>query len=123
VEKIFVRGIRGAITVTENSAEKIKEATRQLLSTLMEENQFVVEDVASAIFTVTSDLNAVFPASAAREMGWNYVPLMCSTEITVPGGVPHCVRVLLHINTAKSQQEIRHIYLGEAARLRPDLVR
>lgn len=123
MEKIFVRGIRGAITVTENSAEKIKEATRQLLSTLMEENQFVVEDVASAIFTVTSDLNAVFPASAAREMGWNYVPLMCSTEITVPGGVPHCVRVLLHINTAKSQQEIRHIYLGEAARLRPDLVR
>jgi chorismate mutase len=123
VETILVRGIRGAVTVSENSAEQIKKATRQLRTALQEKNQFLIEDIASAIFTVTSDLNAVFPAAAAREMGWSHVPLMCSPEIAVPQGIPRCVRVLLHVNTMKTQQEIRHIYLGEAVKLRPDLVR
>lgn len=94
-----------------------------MLSTLVRENQIQVEDIASAIFTVTSDLNAVFPAAVAREMGWSQVPLMCTTEIAVPGGADRCVRVLLHVNTTKTQAEIKHIYLGEAVKLRPDLVR
>ena len=115
------RGIRGAATVEADSAPAILEATRQLLARLVEANSVDVADIASAIFTVTPDLRAAFPAQAARELGWQHVALLDAQEIPVPGSLPRCVRVLVHWNTATPQQEIRHIYLGEAASLRPDL--
>ena len=116
-----MRGIRGAITVQENTSEAIKEATKELLQKIVEENLLVLEDIVSAIFTVTPDLNADFPASSAREIGWDRVPLLCATEIPVPGAMERCIRVLIHVNTALGQEEIKHIYLREAVRLRRDL--
>jgi chorismate mutase len=115
------RGIRGATTVEADSAPAILEATRQLLARLVEANSLDVTDIASAIFTVTPDLRAAFPAQAARGLGWQHVPLLDAQEIPVPGSLPRTIRVLVHWNTAKPQQEIRHIYLGGAASLRPDL--
>jgi chorismate mutase len=79
------------------------------------------EDIASIVFTTTDDLNSAYPAQAAREMGWNSVPMICSREIPVPGGLPRCIRVLMHWNTDLDQQAVCHIYLGSAASLRPDL--
>lgn len=117
-----MRGIRGAITVERNLAEEIVSATRELLEAIIKENDLDPEDIASACFTVTADLNAEFPASAAREMGWKYVPLLCATEINVPGRLGKCIRVLVHVNTEKSQRELKHIYLRDAARLRVDLL-
>ncbi len=122
MSKTVLRGIRGAITVERNSAEEIVSATRELLQTIINENELDPEDIASAFFTVTADLNAEFPASAAREMGWKYVPLLCSTEIDVPGRLGRCIRVLVHVNTQKSQIDLKHIYLRDAARLREDLL-
>jgi len=116
------RGIRGAISVQSNTADKIAEATGTLLEAIVIENEIDPEDIASVFFTVTADLNAEFPAVAARAMGWRYVPLICSTEINVPNCLARCIRVLLHVNTEKSQKEIKHIYLGEAAILREDLL-
>lgn len=116
------RGIRGAISVESNTADKIVEATGRLLEAIMRENEIGAEDIASALFTVTADLDAEFPAAAARKMGWRYVPLICATEINVPGRLARCVRVLLHVNTKKSQKEMKHIYLGEAVSLREDLL-
>lgn len=118
----MVRGIRGATTVEHNDAAEIREATRELLKRILEENQLCTEDLVSTIFTVTSDLNADFPASSAREIGWQLVPLLCATEIPVPNSLPHCIRVLLHVNTERSQKEIRHVFLREAASLRKDLL-
>jgi chorismate mutase len=115
------RGIRGATTVEANSATAILSATGDLLARIVEANEVEAADVASALFTATPDLTAAFPAQAAREMGWHHVPLLDAQEIAVPGSLPHCVRVLVHWNTDKSQDEIRHVYLGEAASLRPDL--
>ncbi|MCL6559857.1 MAG: chorismate mutase [Firmicutes bacterium] len=120
--KIYVRGIRGAITVERNAAEDIVAATRELLEAIIRENDLDPEDIASAFFTVTKDLDAEFPASAAREMGWKYVPLLCATEIDVPGRLPKCIRVLVHANTDKSQRELKHIYLRDAVQLRVDLL-
>ncbi|SPF45085.1 Chorismate mutase AroH [Candidatus Desulfosporosinus infrequens] len=118
----MVRGIRGATTVENNDAEEIRIATQELLQLILSENQLSTEDLVSAIFTVTSDLNADFPASSARGIGWQLVPLLCATEIPVPGALPRCVRVLLHVNTTRNQKEIRHIFLRNAASLRKDLV-
>jgi chorismate mutase len=118
---MLVRGIRGAISVEENSSEAIKGATRELLRAIITENQLESEFIASAIFTVTKDINADFPASAARELGWNMVPLICATEIDVPGSMERCIRVLIHVNTDKGQNDIKHIYLKEAVKLRRDL--
>ena len=118
----MVRGIRGATTVDRNDAEEIREATQELLQMILSENQLCTEDLVSAIFTVTSDLNADFPASSARGIGWQLVPLLCATEIDVPGALPHCIRVLLHVNTTRNQREIRHIFLRNAVYLRKDLV-
>lgn len=115
------RGIRGATTVETNSATDILEATRQLLTHIVEANGIEVADIASAFFTATPDLTDAFPAQAARDLGWHQVPLLDAQEIPVPGSLPRCVRVLVHWNTSKRQAEVRHIYLGEAARLRPDL--
>lgn len=118
----MVRGIRGATTVEHNNAVEIREATQELLQMILSENQLCTEEVVSAIFTVTSDINADFPASSAREIGWTLVPLLCATEILVPGALPRCIRVLLHVNTTRCQTEIRHIFLRDAVILRKDLV-
>lgn len=116
-----VRAIRGAITVEANTREAILSATRELLGTLITANQITAEDLISAYFTMTPDLNAAFPAEAARDMGWNHVPLLCMSEIGVPGSLPACVRTMIHTYTALEAGVIRHVYLREAVRLRPDL--
>ena len=89
---------------------------------MQQENAFAIDDVASALFTVTSDIRSVFPAAAARSIGWDKVPLLCFQEIEVPKSLPLCIRVLVHVNTAKSQQDIKHIYLKKARVLRQDLI-
>ncbi len=116
-----VRGIRGANVVRANTQEAILEATRELLEAMVQANGLGVDDIVSIFFTLTPDLNAEFPALAARELGWTRVPLLCATEIDVPGAMPRCLRVLMHVNTARPVTEIQHVYLGEAAALRPDL--
>ena len=117
---IICRGVRGATTVEDNSREAILNATGELLGRLIEANGIHPDDVASAIFTTTPDLNAEYPALAARQMGWHDVALLCTHEMRVPHGLKHCIRVLLHWNTAKSAAEIRHIYIKGAVNLRPD---
>ena len=117
-----IRGIRGATTVSADDAELILQATRELLESILEENDGMrPEDIASALFTVTDDLAATFPAQAARQMGWSLVPMMCAREIPVPGSLPCAIRVLVHCNTEVPQNEITHVYLREAVKLRPDL--
>lgn len=118
------RGIRGATSAAENTAEAILAATRELLQEITQANPSLAsQDLASILFTLTDDLDAAYPALAARELGWVEVPLLCSREIAVPGGLPRCIRVLLHWNTSLPQDQVRHIYLREAASLRPDLAR
>lgn len=114
------RGIRGAITVHGNQQEPILAAVRELLARMVEANGLDAGDVASVIFTGTSDLDAVAPARAAREMGWTNVPLLCMQEMDVAGALPRCIRVLIHWNTERAQDQIRHVYLGGARALRPD---
>ena len=119
-----VRGIRGATVAAENTPEAILSATRELLTAIVAANPGLApEDIASAIFTVTPDLDAAFPAQAARQLGWKHVPLMCAREIPVPGSLPRCIRVLLHWNTDRPQSAIRPVYLRAAASLRPDLAK
>jgi chorismate mutase len=118
-----IRGIRGATTVSADQPELILQATRELLEAILEENeQMQPEDIASAIFTVTDDLVSTFPAQAARQMGWDLVPMLCACEIPVPESLPHVIRVLVHWNTEMPQSKIVHVYLRDAVRLRPDLV-
>ena len=116
-----VRGIRGAIDVTDNDAHEILEATKELLQEMLKKNSILKEDLASVIFSMTSDLNAAFPAKAARQIGWTYVPLFDTSEIDVPGSLPRCIRILMLANTTKKQEEIRHVYLKGAVLLRTDL--
>ncbi|HON78330.1 MAG TPA: chorismate mutase [Spirochaetota bacterium] len=116
-----VRGIRGATTVTENTRDEIIEKTKELLDVLVKKNNLNIEDIASAIFSVTDDVTAEFPAVAARKIGWLYTPLFCTKEIPVPGSLNMCIRVLLHVNSTKKQEEMIHEYLYEARKLRPDL--
>ncbi len=118
---IMCRGVRGATTVESNSRDEILRSTRQLLALMIRLNGIRSEDVASAIFTVTADLNAEFPAMAARQLNWIDVPLLCTYEISVPNALERCIRVLVNWNTEKSQREIQHIYIRDAVRLRPDL--
>ncbi|MDZ4159942.1 MAG: chorismate mutase [Anaerolineaceae bacterium] len=119
---MLVRGIRGAITVEEDSPEAILAATRELLETICAANpNLKLEDIASVLFTTTGDLHTAYPAQAARQLGWEMVPLMCAREIDVPGGLPRCIRVLIHWNTDLPQAAVRPMYLREAALLRPDL--
>ena len=119
---MMVRGIRGATTVDSNSREGILEATRELLAAIVEANQIEHDHVASIIFTTTVDLNAEFPAVAAREAGWTDVALQCMHDMNVPGSLARCVRILMHVNTERSNSELQHIYLRGARRLRTDLV-
>lgn len=117
---MLCRGVRGATTVEQTDRESVLAATRELLATMIRLNGIDRTDVASAIFTTTTDITSVFPAMAARQLGWLDVPLMCGHEMTVEGSLQRCIRILLHWNTNKSQSEIQHIYLREAKRLRPD---
>lgn len=117
----MVRAVRGATTVENNTAEEIIRETRILLEKLVSENQIAVEDMISVIFSMTEDLDAAFPAMAARQLGWSDVALMCTPEITVPGSLQKCIRVMLHFNTEKGNRDLRYIYLKEARVLRPDL--
>lgn len=118
-----VRGIRGATSVTANDPREIERAVRNLIERLVAENGVRSGDVAAAFFTATPDLDADFPARAARQMGWTDVPLLCAQEIAVPGAPPRIVRVLLLVNTDLPQGDVTHVYLGQATKLRPDLVR
>lgn len=115
------RGVRGATTVEENTRDAILLATRQMLALIIRRNEIESTDIASAIFTVTRDLDAEFPALAARQLGWLEVPLLCGYEISVQGSLTQCIRVLLHWNTDRKQKDIHHVYIHEAVRLRPDL--
>ena len=114
------RGVRGATTADSNAREDILQATRELLAMMIRQNGIRAEDVASAIFSTTPDLDAEFPALAARQLGWWDVALMCINELDVPGSLRRCIRILLHWNTDKSADKIVHVYIKEAARLRPD---
>ena len=116
-----VRGIRGATTIRENTKEEIIERTSELIESLIEKNDFNIEDIASAVFSVTVDIDAEFPAVAARKAGWIYTPLMCTREIPVKGSLKSCIRVLLYVNTEQKQQDMVHVYLYEARKLRPDI--
>jgi chorismate mutase len=118
---MYCRGIRGATTVERNDREEILAATTELLQLLVLHNELQTEDVASVIFTVTDDLNAEFPAVAARDLGWTETALMCARELPVPGSLDKCIRVLLHVNTERSAAEIQHIYIRGAVSLRPTL--
>ena len=115
------RGVRGATTVENNTRDEILTATRQLLALMIRLNDIQPEDVASALFTLTRDLNAEFPALAARQLQWLDVPLLCGYEVEVPGSLQKCIRVLIHWNTDKPQRDISPVYIREAKRLRPDL--
>jgi len=114
------RGVRGATTADTNSREDILKATRELLAMMIRQNGIRAEDVASAFFSTTSDLNAEFPALAARQLGWYDVALLCNHELDVPGSLRNCIRILLHWNTNVSSNEIVHVYIKAAANLRPD---
>lgn len=117
-----VRGIRGAITVDANEEKQILDATIELLDGIVEVNRIVPEDIACVFVTVTQDLDATFPARAIRQMaGWELVPLMCSLEVPVKGSLEKCVRLMVLVNTDAAQSDIRHVYLGGAQVLRPDL--
>ena len=116
------RGIRGATTITIDEKEQVLSATKKLLTSILEANPALrTEDIASALFTVTEDIVSAYPALAARQMGWDQVPMMCAREIPVPGGLPMCIRVLIHWNTDKEQSAVKHVYLRDAVKLRPDL--
>lgn len=115
------RAVRGAVTVENNNQEEILNATKELLGKIVEDNNINIDDIASIIFSVTQDLDAVFPAVAARQMGWTDIALMCTNEIYVKGSLEKCIRVMMHINTEKGNRDIKHIYLKGARILRPDL--
>jgi len=118
---MFCRGVRGATTVDDDSAAAILAATQELLASIVQANDMATEQIASALFTVSGDLRAAFPAQAARQLGWQHVALLDAQEIPVPGSLPRCIRVLIHWNTDRPQDQIRHLYLRGAAALRPDL--
>jgi chorismate mutase len=115
----YCRGIRGATTVKHNDREEILAATIELLKLLIEKNDLHPDNVASVIFTATDDLDAEFPAVAARSLGWEETALMCAREIPVPGSLKKCIRVLIHVNTTRSVAEMQHVYLRDAVSLRP----
>jgi len=114
------RGVRGATTVTENTADAILTATRELLYAIVQSNNMHPDDIASVYFTTTVDLDATYPALAARQLGWIDVALLCGHEMNVPGSLPLCIRVLIHWNTTRTAKEINHVYLRDAKSLRPD---
>ncbi len=116
----ILRGLRGATTATANTSDAILEATAELLRALQQANGFAPDDIESAIFTSSPDLSADYPARAARLLGWTSVPLLGASEVAVPGGLPRCVRVLMHFYTERPASALKHTYLRDAAALRPD---
>lgn len=120
---MFCRGVRGATTVEADTKDEILSATRQLLALMIRLNGIEPADVGSVIFSTTTDLNAEFPALAARQLGWLDTAMLCTHELDVPGSLKKCIRVLVHWNTTKTATEIQHVYIREAVRLRPDLSR
>jgi len=118
-----IRGFRGATTVTKNEEEQMMTQTKRLVLEMAKQNQIRPEHISHVFFTVTDDLNAAFPAKVARQIdGWKYVPVMCMREIDVPGSLPLCIRVIIVAETGLEQDEIKHIFLNDAVKLRPDLV-
>ncbi|MDQ0203978.1 chorismate mutase [Pectinatus haikarae] len=118
-----MRGIRGAITVEKNDSVEICNAVQEMLKAIISENELAAKDIGAAIFSATNDIDAVFPAAAARKMkGWDLVPLFDAQQMTVDGSIEKCIRVLLLVDTDKPQDEIRHIYLRRAKMLRPDIL-
>jgi chorismate mutase len=118
---LMVRGLRGATTVDVDSIEQVTERSQELMLRLMERNDLVEDDIVSAVFTATADVTSIFPATAIREIGFGAVPLLCAAEIAVPGAMPLCIRVLLHVTTTRTRDEIHHVYLHGAQGLRDDL--
>lgn len=116
-----IRGIRGAIDVARNTRHEIFHRTQELLRAMIRANRILKGNVAAAFFTLTPDLDADFPAYAARDIGWKHVPMMCASELPVPGAMKRVVRILLLVDTYQTPEEIRHQYLGRTAALRPDL--
>ena len=115
-----MRGLRGATTVAQDEADAILDATEELLQALLQANDLAASDVVSGVFTVTPDLTAEYPARAARRLGWSDAALIGAVEMAVPGGLPRCIRVLLHVSTSRAQGQMRHVYMREAVGLRPD---
>ena len=118
---LMVRGLRGATTVDEDTVEQVTQRSQELILRLMERNDLTEDDIVSVLFTATADVTSVFPATAIREIGFGAVPLLCAAEIAVPGAMPRCIRVLLHVHTTRSKDEIHHVYLHGAQGLRDDL--
>lgn len=118
--RLMCRGIRGATTVTSNDRDEILEATRELLTMMVRVNNIEIDDIASVYLTTTEDLDATYPAFAARQLGWFDLALLCGHEMQVPDGLPLCIRVLIHWNTTKAPSELGHIYLRDAKSLRAD---
>ena len=116
-----IRGIRGAIDVESDTPDAIRSAVEALIAAVMHRNGLMADALISAIFTTTADLTSMFPALAARDAGWKDVPMLCATEIPVPGSLPRCLRLLVHVELPRDLR-VEHVYLGAAASLRPDLV-
>lgn len=120
----MIRGVRGAITVAIDSNEVVLQETARLAKEMAKANNIDPDEIASVIISTTTDITSAFPAQAVRSIeGWTYVPVMCTHEMEVPNALEKCVRLLMHVNTEKSQKEIQHIYLNNAVRLRPDLAK
>ena len=116
-----LRGLRGATTCAVDTPDEISSATQELLRVMMDRNDLSHDDVVSVIFTTTTDLTSAFPATGARSVGFGDIPLLCASEINVPGSMSHCVRILMHVYTTRSRTELRHVYLRDAQGLRDDL--
>jgi chorismate mutase len=118
---IMVRGLRGATTLEADTVEQVTARSQELMRQIMVRNDLCEDDIVSVLFTATADVNSAFPATAVREIGFGAVPLLCAAEIDVPGSMPLCIRVLLHVHTTKTKEEIHHVYLHGAQGLRDDL--
>ncbi len=117
----LLRGLRGATTCARDTPDDITEAVHELLSAMMARNEVDHDDVVSVLFTTSTDLTSAFPATAARSIGFGDVPLLCASEIAVPGSMTRCIRVLMHLYTSRARDEMHHVYLRDAASLRDDL--
>lgn len=121
---MMMRGIRGAITVSEDHPDEILKETRKLVLEMAEQNQIDPEFVASVVISTTTDISSAFPAKAVRTIeNWTFVPVMCTHEMDVPGSMPLCIRVMMHVNTTVGQKDIHHVYMNDAVKLRPDLLK
>ena len=118
---LMVRGLRGATTVDADTVVQVTERSQELMRELLAKNGLAEDDIVSALFTTTADVTSIFPATAIREIGFGAVPLLCAAEIPVPGSMPRCIRVLLHVYTARARDEMHHVYLHGAQGLRDDL--